>query len=423
MKERYSVVVRNSILQQSKWGVYLVPIAQPEFELMDSCGYASRDEASSVARNVSKKYRNMRLIIAEDIIVDESPRQPHGAYERVIGDEGTIKGYLETYLKDIFDQIDKLRVSKMKLNPKELLAALVSSPAPLAVIGILVYYFGFEVKAPDWILSVLPTGMTNSSQFIIAIPFLMCISAIHSVFLLGSIGYQMDALRNYLLVLIFKYGWRLEQILEPFVKELGKIEHSAISHFADSLLNHDPDAYRNIMSSGGEQGDSKVQEFHDLYKLLLANDFERRVHALLFLEKERWYKPKRISFNPWNFLVAYESRNLQFQIIKNVATRGGTSGDIAAASRQAAAFRTVMYYLGALITFIILYGLIGFALYLGIFEAARLSLNWRVAASVCAFIALAIPFYRFYRVYVKCYGRPRGFYIWEIGPITTCTLA
>lgn len=418
MRDRYCVVIRNNLLQRDTWGVYLVPMAQPEFELMDSCGHASRDEAVTAARNVPKKYANMRVIIGEDIVVDESPRQPHGEYERVFGDEGIIKGFLETHIKELFEQVSKLRLSKMKLDPKKILAALVFSPPALAVIGILVYYFGVKIKAPDWLLSVLPTGMTSSSQFIIAIPFLMCISAMQSIFRRRSTGYQMNALRNYLLVLVFKYGWRLEQIVETMAKEFGKIEHSALSHFADRWLDYDPEAFRNIMRFEDEQDEAKVREFHDLYNVLLANDFERRVHALLFLEKERWYKPAKISFNPWNFLVAYESRNVQFQIIKNAVKRGGTVSDISVAYFQAAAFRTVMHYLGLLIAFVVFFGLMGFALYLGVSEAARQSLNWNVAAVICAFVAMAAPLGSLYRVYVKGHGRPRGFYVWEIGPIT-----
>lgn len=427
MKTSYSVTVRPGLLQQDKWCVYLIPADQPDFELMDSCGIATREEALLVAEHISDKYPT-GIVFEQDITVHDSASQPKGEYEQVTGDEPALSGYLADHFKDILKQINKLRPSKVKFEPKKWITSLLTKPLTLAIIGILVYYFKFDINAPDWLVSVLPGEVTSSSQLIMAIPLLMFISAVIAVFRRRSHSYTMNVLRNYLLTLLFKYHWRLEEIIAPMTKELGKIEHAAFSQLMDKWHGRDPDAYKNMMASDvaqseqieqAEQDDTMGTGFRKLYNTLLNNDLERRAHALLFLEREGWYRPTRIQFDPYNFLLAYESRSVQCQVIKQVAKTGGTAADVRKLHFQHASFRTVMYFLGATISIVVMYGLISFALYLGVEEAAQQSSTWLVVAVTSAFFALALPFQSLYRVYLKRQGRPRGFYIWEIGMINT----
>jgi hypothetical protein len=425
MKTRFRVVVHPGLLQRDKWGVYLIPVDQPDFELTETCGIATREQAIKSAENISEKYQT-NIVFEEGVTVKDSALYPKGEYEQVTADQTVLSGYLVEHFEDMFKQINKLRPSRINFEPKKWLTFLLKSPPTLALIGILVYYFSFDINAPNWLGSILPDKLNSSSQFILAIPLLMSIYAVMTVFRRRSLGYKMNVLRNYLLTLIFKYNWRLEEIIAPFAKEMGKIEHSAFSQIVGRWHDRDPDAFKNIMpgdversgqTDEADQNDTIGSELRELYDTLLKNDFERRVHALLFLEKEAWYSPKRIQFDPYNFLASYESRSVQFQVIKQISKTGGTIADVHKLYFQQASFRTVMHYLGATITFVVLYGIIGFALYLGVQEAVQQSLSWIIISGICSFFALTSLFQPFYRVYLKCQGRPRGFYVWEIGSI------
>jgi len=423
MKKRFHVIVRPGLLQQDKWSVYLIPTDQPGLELTYANGIATREEAVTIAEHISENYP-AGIVFEKGVTVHDSAPQPKGEYEHVTGDEPTLSGYLEDYLKDTFKQINKLRPSMITIEPKKWLESLLMNPITLAIIGILVYYFDFDINAPKWLEPILPDKLSSTSQLIIAIPLLMFVLEVRSVFRRRSQSYSMNVIRNYLLTLIFKYHWGLDKLLAPARKELGKIEHSAFSQVADKLAAIDPDAYPNLFPGDvvqseqigqAEQNDTTDTILRELYFTVLINDFERRVHALLFLEKESWYRPNKIYFHPYLFLVAYESRSVRFQAIKQVAQSGGTLADFAQLYRQHASYRVVMYYLGVMIGSLILYGLIGFALYLSVEEAAQLSSSWLVFAVTCAFFALAIPLQYDYRFLLKGQGRPRGFLIWEIG--------
>jgi hypothetical protein len=424
MKGRYRVVVRRTLIQQDHWAVYLVPVSRPEFELMESAVFRSLKEAETAAHSVRNKYLSIagfrgkpikvRICFEEQIQVDESKRQLRGEYERVSKDESTLKGFLENHWKATFKEFGKLRISESQLSPNKWLRALVATPSTAAVLGILAYYSGLVISPPDWLVRILPTGVRSVSQLVIAVSFVAAFSAIKSVFSRRRFGYEMNTLRNYLLALILKHGWHFNQILDPVNRELGKIENAVVSHFADRVLEWDPMSTRNVMRPIEELDDAEVEDWRSVYGELMATEFERRVHALLYLEKEHWYRPNRIRFDPYTFVLAYETRNLNFEVIREVMSRGGTNSDFTNTYCQQSAFRAVMRGLGALIGALALYCPIGFALYLGEHESQSLSMSWRLSISTCAIIGLALPLYDLFRVYVSGDGLPTGFRQWEI---------
>jgi hypothetical protein len=417
MKKKFRVVVQPGLIQQEKWGVYILATEQPNFEMLDACGIDTKEKAIEIAEHISEKYPT-DLIFDKGVKVIESAPQPKGEFEQITADEETLIGYLEDYLEEMFKQVNQYRPSQIKIDPKEWLKALFTNPFPIALIGILVYFFSFEISAPDWIEPILPDQLTSSAQLILAIPILVLVFTIISVFQRRSISCEMSVLRSYLLALVFKYKWRLMEIAKLFMKVAGKIENSEISQTVGQLHDKDPDAYKNIMPSESEsKTPTIIKESRELYETLQKNDFERRVHALLFFEKEARYSPTKIRFNPYNFLLSYESRSLQFQVIKQVLGAGGTVANVSRKYRQRALFETLMYYVGATVTFLVINGLIGFALFLGIREASTLSLVWTLFTGICAFFSLAIPIKNFYQVFLKGQGWPRGFYIWEVGSV------
>ena len=195
-------------------------------------------------------------------------------------------------------------------------------------------------------------------------------------------------------------------------------------HLADRFLGWDPDSYRNLVATdsgrdqeaSAEEVNSRKVGYRELYEKVLSNDFSRRIHGLLMIEHERWYKPSRIGFEPLLFLLANESRGNTIQSIKAVWKSGGTIQDVMKTQFQLAAFRTVTTWMGMLITSCIIATLMIVVLYLGVDEASKLGARWQAIALLLALSSLVVMWKPIIDNWVRGIGRPSGFQIWECMP-------
>ncbi len=135
------------------------------------------------------------------------------------------------------------------------------------------------------------------------------------------------------------------------------------------------------------------------YKMLLKTEFEKKIHALYFLKREKDFKPIHLAVNPVSFIIL-DSRS----IFKD-------SNEVLRTHHSRISSLLIWIFIGQIIYF----GPIIAALIWSLLVLAQSSMmisiliiSWLVSA-----LALAIPFYRVYKVLIRKRGWPRECFLYD----------
>ena len=298
MKEiKYSLKIHQGIFDDKTYGVYVVPNYNENIEYQVISRLESVEEAQDIAKIIIKHFGN-RLINSQEPIIISSR-----------------KNELDSMISDISEEkqekiiIEKISETLPKISAKQFLPfskITRNTPHLLSILALAIFYFNFSFDFPKWI-PVLSDYISGSKfdKIIFAkwFPFLILISIIIVQIITRIQNAKFATFRDNILCLSIKYNWRREKFSKLFIETLESSNYSWIRKLSEWMYKLDSDSLKEIIQRNAGTNPDDLKSNYDVAQFILDEDFEARIHALYFMEKEKDFASSKFSISPFFFLL------------------------------------------------------------------------------------------------------------------------
>jgi hypothetical protein len=300
-QEHYSLRVRPGLLSDGTYGVYAVPDSNQAVEYQLDGQFSSAEDAVKMAR-AYQRYGGSLFEETEVTILGTPELQLNSVVSSRTADKQ--ENVIVEELRSLFKLPETVRFRPFARITE-------STPHMLSVLTLIVFFFSLSFTVPSWIpvIGDWVGGKTlRPNQLATFFPFILLTLTIFLQFRVRQIGWRLADLRDHVLTVVLKHGWRRERFGEALHDAIDSSRLGWIRKFAEWLNSWDPDTLRevtqNLTKLKGRPDETDVlDQLQELVKRVLSEDFEARIHALYYMEKERGFRSYTMVLHPLFFLM------------------------------------------------------------------------------------------------------------------------
>lgn len=302
MQKHYSLRVRPGLLGDGTFAVYAIPDSNPAMEYQLDGQFSSSELAMEVARRYQTDGSplfdgtQVALLGAHDIQLDSLlSSRTEDKHEKVL-------------LEELKNQFTLPRM--LSFRPFARITEV--TPHALSIFTLIVFFFWLSVRVPSWIPLIGDSfsGKTlGREQLATYFPILLLVVTIFLQFRVRFTGLHFADLRDHLLALVLRHGWRRDKLVEVYLDAIESSRLGWARKLGEWYQSWDPDTLRQVrkditQAAHGDAGKGEVpDDYRQLENRVVAEDFEARIHALYYLQKEKDFKPSTIVVQPLLFLM------------------------------------------------------------------------------------------------------------------------
>jgi hypothetical protein len=298
----YRLAVRPGILSDGTFGVYAVPLENPEVEYQLDARFKAADDAVRAAHEYFEAAPD-RFGSAHVNLESERHLDLPSSYDK----SEKMKDFNAAALKGYY----KAGFAKLSW-PKSLKGALLHrlmSPYGLAIGAMLLFWRSWSISIPSEtpIIGELAAN-AHLDKLIVArlLPLVFFILSVGRVIRELARGVHNSAIREQVLALVFGGGWRAKD----FWLQVGNVASEEgfgwIMRLGDVIKDKHQTLSAEFVGKVVPQGHAGHQDATEQLQHFLEEDFEARVHALLFMRKERNFQPWLLVLPPVEYLLDFE---------------------------------------------------------------------------------------------------------------------
>ena len=321
---RYQLVVRPGIFKDGTFGVYAVPENNMAVEYQLDARFASIDEAKQMAEAYLKVADHGVVVVASKDQEGNWIKVPPNFDRRFVTDQVSIKTEREVLLEtSITGLTEEKQEAALKANLKKMWQMPTSfkitpfakitetTPYWLSIGCLIILGFSLSVTIPTYIplLGDVIGGKTlGRSQIARWFPFVLFASIIFLQIRVRGKGLVYSAIRDNVLSLALQHGWRRDRFLGLLVETIESENLGWARKIGEWLQKWDPDTLRQVSEDAkNRQGNSSAQDSSEVIDVMrfVDEDFEARIHALYYMEKEPGFRPWTVNFHPLLFMMTH----------------------------------------------------------------------------------------------------------------------
>jgi hypothetical protein len=291
---RYRLMIGPGILNDGTFGIYALPEDNPDTEVHLDGQFATVEQAKAVASRYLEEQAD-RLSSNEIVVKDTRSRQEFTLAE--ILKESELESTLSKSLERYFEPIKTF-------DPKKLIIVSVHTPYTVSWIALIIYFFSISLTIPRWfpIVGEYVGGKTFSPrELALILPYVLA-----GIVIYVYVKTRIKAARNshhkdLLVTLAVRYKWSKEDVGRIVTRVISTEGHGWIAKLGQYFHKMDSDTLTEIGKAGIQQG--KQSLYNEAFPFVVKEDFESRIHALAFMERERNFGSSAMGFDPFFFLL------------------------------------------------------------------------------------------------------------------------
>jgi len=320
-KCRFTLAVRPSIFKDGTFGVYAIPEDSPKLEYqLDGC-FPTIDDARAVSDAYLKLGADRLVPSSIDISESRDIRLSEAGTGQT--EENQVQA-LKTQVKKLLADLP----NSISLKPflTILFKITESTPYSLAIIAAVVFKFSLSVTVPKALplLGEIKGGSTlGKPEVAHLLPFVLLASTIILQILARVRGLVNSAMRDNILGLTLRHGWRRERFARLYLEVIEAEGWGSLRKFGEWFWRWNPDTLRQVYEDAVKLGGSEHSEEVKENLLRLSNeDFEARIHALYSMEWEPSFTPFRMAVNPLLFILGQKRAVRRGKMLMSNDVRG-----------------------------------------------------------------------------------------------------
>ncbi|WP_440951689.1 hypothetical protein [Methanococcoides sp. FTZ1] len=393
------IYVRPGIFDDGTYGVYLSPKDNPDVEYQFRSQLKTIEEAISIANTIASTLKNM----VETPIEVRKTREVRLSPKVSQLEPDDIAEKLQSHLEKQLEGFSKFKGISWVRDVPSMILSIISNPAIISICALIAFIFSLSLEVPEdfpvlgWILG----GYELSSiEIAMWFPSAILIIIVLRYFQARSLAADNALVGDYVITLAVKHKWRRENFHSLFrnveTSESSGWIFTILEHFITKKLQNDPDSLTGILAKH-----EKNTEAQGHLERINLEDFERKIHSLIYLKKEKDYAPRYVCFSPFNFVISL--RNVKDALKIELAM----PEDRPSIYKQIE-FSVVYYTLGMYIAFIVRFILILTALVAAIYLSLNLPFWIVIVNVIIGILGFTILFKQSYSVVMKLRGFPRN---------------
>lgn len=300
--EHYSLRVHPGLLRDGTYGVYAVPDSNPAVEYQLDAQFLSTEDAVEMA-HAYQRYGGSLVKDSEVAILGTPELQLNSVVSSRTADKQ--EKVLIEELKSLFKLPETARFRPFSRITE-------GTPYALSIVTLIVFFFSVSFTVPSWIpvIGDWVGGKTvGREQLATFFPFILLTLTVLLQLRVRQIGWRLADLRDHVLAVVLNHGWRREKFAELFLDAIDSSRLGWIRKFAEWLHSWNPDTLREVKQSltsklkGRPNETDILTQYQELDQRALSEDFEARIHALYFMEREKGFRPHTMVLHPIFFLT------------------------------------------------------------------------------------------------------------------------
>jgi hypothetical protein len=315
---KYRLLIRPGILKDGTYGVYVIPENNPAVEYQLDAQFASVDEAREMAEEYLKFVDHGVIVVARLVddgkLIEEHPSFVNG---RFVTDQIIIQSDREIHLETLVTELaEEKQAAALKAHLKKMVQIPTSfkiapfakitetTPYLLSIACLIVFGFSLSFTVPKDIplLGDVIGGRTFSpAQTARLFPFVLLASTIYLQIRARAKGLANSAIRDNVLSLALQRGWRRDKFANLLIDTMESEDLGWLRKISEWMQSWDPNTLRQVREDAArKQVDSSKDVRREVINTgrLLDEDFEARIHALYYMEKEPGYRPWSVIVHP-----------------------------------------------------------------------------------------------------------------------------
>jgi hypothetical protein len=410
--DTFDVFVSESALLIGYFGVYGISSDQPDVQMYLSGGFESVEGAIEAANSLIHRWRNegIPIPVPEDDVVEYRKREDFqlGESYPLLTKENLVES-VTTHINQWF----------VKLTKKTLLKGFLSY-GNLIFYGtglvIWIYWMDTTFTVPDLDLPIVGKSLSgkvlNRGLLATYYPIGLFLLYSASFFRMLNTNLSNDELRRKVLVLVKKHSWTLQD----FAKLIAVSSNKGVNPWFSSLMrwldSNDLNSLANLLkrtrnnTASDNVPESKVigpndSELIENLQRWVRSDFDQRCHNLLYLDRDKNFRPAYMCFDPVIYLMM-NNRTI-FRLYSYLKSHGYHVHEIDAPKDP--------YLVEKVMPFIFWFGVIfsgclfgGTCLWSILIEHS--SFGWTVLGAVTSLAVLVLPNWWNYRAIIGKRGFP-----------------
>ena len=429
----------ESLLRDGTFGVYLVSKEEPSLEYLLFCGCQSPDEARTLAKGLLQKVPALAAAGRHPEHIGFRVHLPAEMKSRLrLMSEQDVAGAINTHLKNCSEQLSRWNILKSLFSHQN---------AIMILMCIAIWLFwtkGSSSRPQDIHLPVF--------GFVLSVPTLAQYYPVAIFVLYALVFWHIrktclinDLLRKHILTLVLLHDWRILDFVRLLQAQFSTSGAGWLVNLVETFSDSDPGSVAGLRKQAGastghrnwapadlaeegrprvpgvqealnrnrapadlaEEGRPRVPGVQEALNVNLARwtkeDFERRIHSLYFLDKEKDYGPSLIFFDP--ILYALSTNRVRYRPYVFLRSMGVPVDDINAPHDPSATegFLLPVFVLSEVFRFCFIGGVMTWSF----FVAAGTPLPLVLANLVATVLVLLVPFRWNYGALVQKRGFPK----------------
>jgi hypothetical protein len=315
--EKIHVVVSESLIQEGSFGGYLVPELNPSLEYYLVGGCATVEEARTKTQEVIARSHSLKASLSQEHPIESRKRGPTKI-------DNTMKMMSEKELEDSicihiagwFEGFSWKKIPTLLLHQNAIFL--------LVCFAIWLFWTDGSIIVPEKLYLPI-VGDRLGGKGVDAKTLASCLPvallALYTVrfALMVKTNLENDSVRKEVIAAVFQHGWRVLDFAKLIQPQMVKKGLKWFVNAVDGLHDMNPASLANLrksaaipqdkakgsMQDGKEGVSEKIREELD-QKLAqwLSTEFDRRIHNLYYIDKEKDYNRFVISFDPLIYIIS-----------------------------------------------------------------------------------------------------------------------
>lgn len=186
------------------------------------------------------------------------------------------------------------------------------TPHLLSFFALAVFAFSITFTIPSWVPVVgdwIGNKSFDSEALARYLPFLLLLATILVQVRARLTGLKLSAMKDYVLLLALKHGWRRDEFIQLFLSVIETTSSHWVLKLGEWMSKWDPNTLREVRRNleAKPKDDQSKEDWRRVYreieKDLLAEDFEARIHSLYYMNKERNFRDWTVILHPFFFAL------------------------------------------------------------------------------------------------------------------------
>jgi hypothetical protein len=312
LHEPFDVFVSESAVLSGYFGVYGISSDQPDIQMYLSGGFDSIEEAIESANSLIHRMRREGVPIPTGYVVEYRKREDYQLAESypLLTKDDLVES-VTAHIKKWFVQLNKKTLLKGFLSYGNLILF-------GTAITIWIYWTDRTVTVPEIDLPIVGKRLSgkelNRSVLATYYPIGLFLLYSASFFRMLQINLSNDELRRKVLVLVKEHSWTLQEFAKLIAVSSNKGANPLFFSLLRWLSSNDLNSLTNLLkrtrkNSKNDNGsepkttepdDSELE--HNLRRWV-RSDFDQRVHNLLYLDRDKHFRPAYLCFDPIIYLM------------------------------------------------------------------------------------------------------------------------